>query len=269
MLGGRRIARPEWWDFITRTLPSPAWWPCRLIDTRVWLLLLFVPVTHVLGQYVSYGFGNKGGGGSTITAKSETCVGQVVGAADSVTCTWSSSLPAGRTIACGVINFSGTSTAIILTDSSSDTGTVDGAATLFTATGANEYIGLSHIGKTTGTVTTATANLTASTGNFPTIICNDFSDTGTPSSEGTCTGNVISSPLECSSTLTPSATDYEFAFVRAAPGSTIAATSGFTLVTQSAAIVAEYDVSAAATNFVVTQTGGSNVIEIYGVIFKP
>ena len=170
----------------------------------------------LLQPLLGVGTGPAGAAG-TITALNYTCQGNqnsVLGS--TVSCTWSTQPPAGASILCGGQTWSGgtgTITGLTISDGNTYTSTNAGGSPIFNVTNQN-YIVLAYRFNI-GSLAPATVTMTiaGATDKFANIVCNAFTDTGTPTLDTTCSFATLSqtNPSSCSSPMITTGNDYVLA----------------------------------------------------------
>lgn len=159
-------------------------------------------------------------GPPTITRLANTCIGdQNSVLSGSVSCTWSANPPAGSSLICGGVTYNGGTalTGLAISDGTTFTNAI--APRDYTS-GSNRWIVLAYrfnIGTTAPA--TITMTLTGGTDQFANLVCNAFTDTGTPTPDGTCTfgtNATVGTTSSCTSPITTTGLDYVIGTIGAA-----------------------------------------------------
>lgn len=169
-------------------------------------------------------------GPPVITRLANTCVGdQNSVLSGSVSCTWSANPPAGSSLLCGGATYGGGAnpTGLSISDGTTFTNALaprqNGATNRWSVVSYRFNIGVTA-------PATITMTITGGTDQFANLVCNAFTDTGTPTADGTCTfdGSTSATTQSCTSSITTTGLDYVTGFIGAS-GTFPTAGAGWTI----------------------------------------
>jgi len=188
-------------------------------------LLFFAAAAFGQIPFPGPGRASVGGSGDTYTGKS--CVNNVSGSTNPVTCTWSSSPASGENVYCGVQN-SGGGTGEAVTDSAANSYTFVGGGMHDVSGGGGPFVGIFYFANP-GAITTTSFSTSGST--RISIACLAFTSADSTPADGSSTTNRTTG-TSASTTVSPAASSgVLFAVIMTSnddSGITLTAGSGFT-----------------------------------------